>query len=230
MGKKKCFFTCLYRSPSQSSDEFDTLCFNFNLFLSNINNLSPASLVVICQFNARNSKWWSSDIETFEGLAIHSLKTSAGYTDLVDQPTRVINNSSFCIDLVFASNPNLICNSGVELSLFHKCHQSLIFGELNFMVPLPLTYKRQIWDYKKADAECIRCSISSVDWNFLFQVTSVNQKVMIFNKHLMNIFHTFIPYKIINCSYKRPLWMTDYRKSRLRGRFKMTRNITNMVK
>ena len=138
MGKKKCFFTCLYRSPSQSSDKFVTLCFNFNLFLSNINNLNPASLVAIRQSNARNSKWWLSDKETFEGLAIHS----AGYTHLVDQPTRVISNSSFCIDLVFASNPNVICNSGVELSLFDKCHHSLIFGELNFMVRLPLTYKR----------------------------------------------------------------------------------------
>ena len=29
MGKKKCFFTCLYRSPSQSTDEFDTFCSNF---------------------------------------------------------------------------------------------------------------------------------------------------------------------------------------------------------
>ena len=58
------------------------------------------------------------------------------------------------------------------------------------MVPLPTTYKRQVWDYKKANAECIWHSISSVDWNVLFQGTSVNQNVMVFNKHLMNIFQT----------------------------------------
>ena len=46
---------------------------------------------------------------------------------------------------------------------------------------------------------------------------------MIFNKHLMNIFYNFIPNKIINCSYKRPPWMTDYIKSRLRERSKMTK-------
>ena len=51
MGKKKCFFTCLYRSPSHSSDEFDTFCSNFHLFLSNINDLSPASSIVIDHFN-----------------------------------------------------------------------------------------------------------------------------------------------------------------------------------
>ena len=29
MEKKNCFLTCLYRSPSQSSNEFDTFCCNF---------------------------------------------------------------------------------------------------------------------------------------------------------------------------------------------------------
>ena len=39
-------------------------------------------------------KWQSSAKETFEGRAIHSLTTSAGYSQLIDQPTHVINNSS----------------------------------------------------------------------------------------------------------------------------------------
>ena len=124
MGKKKCFFTRLYKSPSQSSDELNTFCSNFSLFLSYINDLNLVPSIVIGDFNARTSKWCSSDKETFEGRAIHSLMTSAGYTQLIDQPSHVINNSSSCIDLVVASNPNVVCNSGVGLSLFHKCHHN----------------------------------------------------------------------------------------------------------
>ena len=61
MGKKKCFFTCFYRSPSQKSfDKFDTFYFNLNLFLSNINDLNRASSVLIDDFNAGTSIWWSS--------------------------------------------------------------------------------------------------------------------------------------------------------------------------
>ena len=90
------------------------------------------------------------------------------------------------------------------------------------MMPLPPTYKRQVWDYKKANAECSRHSISSVDWNFLSHRTSINQKV-IFYKYLINIFHNFIPNKIINGSYKHPPWMTDYIESRLKERYKMTK-------
>ena len=56
MGKKKCFFRCLYRSPSQSPDECDTFCSNLNLFLSSVNDLNPASSIVIGDYNARTSK------------------------------------------------------------------------------------------------------------------------------------------------------------------------------
>ena len=83
MGTKKSFLMCLFRSRSQSSDEFDTFWFNLNLFLSNINDLNPASSV-IGDFNVSTSKWWSSDKETFEGRAIHSLTASTGYTQLID--------------------------------------------------------------------------------------------------------------------------------------------------
>ena len=114
---------------------------------------------------------------------MHSLTTLAGYNQLIDQSTHVISNFSSYIDLIFASNPSVICNSGIELSLFGKCHHDLIFGELIFVITVSPTYKKRVWDYKKAIAECIRRSISSVDSNFFFHGTSVYQKVMIFNKH-----------------------------------------------
>ena len=84
---------------------------------------------------------------TFEGRAIHSLMTSAEYTQLIDKPTLVISNSFSCTDLIFASHPNIICNSSVELFLADKCHHNLIFRELNCKIRLPPTYKRQVWDY-----------------------------------------------------------------------------------
>ena len=43
MGKKKCFFLCLYRSLSQSSDELHTFYSNLNSFLFNVNDSDPAS-------------------------------------------------------------------------------------------------------------------------------------------------------------------------------------------
>ena len=52
------------------------------------------------------------------------------------------------------------------------------------MIPLPPPYKRQMWDYKKANGAYIWRGISSVDYNFLFQGTFVNQRVTVFNKNV----------------------------------------------
>ena len=54
IGKKKCFFTCLYRSLSKTSEEFEDFCKDLNLFLSNINDLNPACSVITGDFNARS--------------------------------------------------------------------------------------------------------------------------------------------------------------------------------
>ena len=59
--KKKCFFTSLYRFSSQSlTSLIHSVLIPIFLFLSNINDLNPASLLVIGDLNARiSSIIWS---------------------------------------------------------------------------------------------------------------------------------------------------------------------------
>ena len=38
--KERCFLTCLYRSPSQNDDEFETFCSDLTFLLNNIKNLN----------------------------------------------------------------------------------------------------------------------------------------------------------------------------------------------
>lgn len=59
-----------------------------------------------------------------KGCAIGTLRNERPRLDTLDQPTQVFS----CIDLTFASTPNIICNLGVELSLFDKCHNLLFQG------------------------------------------------------------------------------------------------------
>ena len=58
VNNEKCFFTCLYRSPSQSHDELERFCANFDLLLSNINDLHPTYSIVLGDFIAKSSKWF----------------------------------------------------------------------------------------------------------------------------------------------------------------------------
>ena len=43
---EKCFLTCLYRSPSQSRDEFENFCTKFDILLSQINDELPICSIV----------------------------------------------------------------------------------------------------------------------------------------------------------------------------------------
>ena len=152
------------------------------------------------------SQWWALDKEYNEGREISFV-------------TSHITKEFFpCRNLVFTSSPSFISASGVELSLYEKCHHNLIFRKINFHIPFPPPYIREVWDCKNAKVENIQQSVSGVDWNFIFQEKTVNKKVNILNECLLNVFHNFIPNKKIKFNYKDPPWMTEIVKSKLRER------------
>ena len=223
IGGEKCFFSCLYKSPSQGREEYESFCTDFDSLLSNINDLSLPCSIIIDDFNARSTKWWKLDKENLEGREINIITRAAGYSQLIHQPTNITKDSLSCIDLIFTSNPNLIKSSGVKMSLFEKCQHNIVYDKIDFKIPIPPPYMRDVWDYKNASAECIQRSISSIDWDFLFWRKYMNKQVDILNECLKNIFHNFVPSNVIKCDYRQTPWMTDSIKNKLKERAKLTK-------
>ena len=56
---------------------------------------------------------------------IDFLTSSAGYRQIIDKPTHLINKSKSCIDLSFCTNQNVISKFGVDASLFDKCDHNV---------------------------------------------------------------------------------------------------------
>ena len=220
---EKSFLTCVYRSPSQTQDEFEDFCTKFDLLMSNINAEIPLCSVITGDFNARSKRWWKNDITNLAGQEIDSLTSSAGYKQLIDKPTHVINNSMSCIDFLFCTNQNVISNVGVDISLFKKCHHNIIHGKFDIRIPLPPVYVREVWDYSKANVENIKKAVSYFNWKRAFQNLSVDEKVELLNETLLNIFRNYIPNKKIKCDYRQPPWMTDNIKKSLNQRSKLTK-------
>ena len=44
------------------------------------------------------------------------------------------------------------------MSLFEKCHHNIVYGKIDFKIPIPLRYMREVWDYKNASAESMQPS------------------------------------------------------------------------
>ena len=71
--KHKCFISCIYRSPSQSSDEFEVFCEDVESTLSNLNHETPLCSIVLGDFNAKNKKWLVTDNNNRPGVELDRL-------------------------------------------------------------------------------------------------------------------------------------------------------------
>ena len=112
----------LYRSPSQSSEEFSEFISNLEKTINSIQ--CQATTLILGDFNAKLKRWCSDDIDTNEGLEIESLTNLYGFSQMLSEPTHVLSSSSSCIDLIFTNQPNMITDSGVHPSLHPNCHQT----------------------------------------------------------------------------------------------------------
>ena len=72
---KKIMVSCLYRSPSQNSGEFESFLLNFEYLLSDINAREPSVSVILGDFNASLISWWSNDIDSAEGTKLFSMSS-----------------------------------------------------------------------------------------------------------------------------------------------------------
>ena len=161
---KTCNFISLYRSPSQSKDEFESFADNLELNLDSLALRNPYLIVVLGDFNAQTKGWYSLGKTTYEGTRIDGITSQFGLEQLIHEPTHIIGERSSCIDLVFASQSNLVVESGVQSSLHQNCHHQIVFARSNLKVVSPPSYKREVWHFKKVNVDHIRRAINGFQW------------------------------------------------------------------
>ena len=90
---KKCVIATLYRSPSQSREEFEKFLSNFEVLIKTISNQKDAISIIMGDFNARSSNWCKYDISNNEGVQIDSNTSVHGVEQLIYEPTHILFNS-----------------------------------------------------------------------------------------------------------------------------------------
>ena len=202
------YITTLYRSPSQPIEEFISFKMLFEQTLDNVSNKNPYISFFLGDFNARNSNWWSEDIDNSQGLDIDELSSYYILTQLIKDPTHILPYSKSCIDLIFTSQPNLVTDSGVHSSLSPACHHQIVFTKFDLDIFYPPPYERLVWDYSKGNNDLIKRSVCGVNWKKVFNDCDQDDKVNILNELILNIIENFVPNKIVKCNDKDPIWMT----------------------
>ena len=105
IGDKTCNFVSLYRSPSQTKDEFENFIENLELNLEHIVNKSPSLIVVLGDFNTKMQCWYQSDISTLEGCKINIATSQFDFRQIIKEPTHILRHFGF-----FAKQCSLIDN------------------------------------------------------------------------------------------------------------------------
>ena len=66
IGGKCCKFSCLYRFPSQTQDEFETCLKSVEVTLDKIHENNQFVTVVFGDFNAKSNNWYKAEITSLE--------------------------------------------------------------------------------------------------------------------------------------------------------------------
>ena len=109
----------------------------------------PFLTMVLGDFNAKNKLWFDQDNTSCEGSILNDLMAQYGLTQIIHEPTHILESSVSCIDLIFTSQENLVTNSGVHSSLHPNYHHQIVFSNFNLKIYYPPSYERLIWKYEK---------------------------------------------------------------------------------
>ena len=100
IGDKLCNFVALYRSPSQTQDEFEKFYDNLELNLGILSQKNPFLVVAIGDFNAKSKSWYINDSTTSQGNVFENITSQFALQQIIKEPTHILDNSSSCIDLI----------------------------------------------------------------------------------------------------------------------------------
>ena len=126
IGRKSCKFICLYRSPSQTNDEFEPFLKNVELTLDKINEYNPFIISVLGDFNAKSTNWCKNDITSHEGSMSDAVTCNYELHQLIQEPAHILYSSCSCMDLIFTSQLNLVMEPGVHSSLHPNCRHQVV--------------------------------------------------------------------------------------------------------
>ena len=102
LGRKKIFFTVLYRSPSNlsTSTKFHDFLNNFKQLHAQINSENPYASFFTGDFNGHSQFWWPDGDSTPEGKEIEELFSNLNLSQIISEPTNFTpGKNTSCIDI-----------------------------------------------------------------------------------------------------------------------------------
>ena len=220
-GHKKIFFTVFYRNPKNnaSSPEFESFLFNFENLYKSLQAEKPYATFFAGDINGHTQAWYPEGNTTAEGTRLDDLFSSLDLHQLINEPTHFFRNgcTPSCIDIILTDQPNLVMSSGVRPSLDPTVKHQMTFCKLNFKIPPPPNYQRQIWHFNRANMVSIKKAMSIFPWKTnLLRLQNPTDQVTLLNKTIINIMSNFVPNEFKTFRPSEPPWYNNKVKHSLK--------------
>ena len=138
---------------------------------------------------------------------------------MINEPTHFFRNgcTPSCIDIILTDQPNLVMSSGVRPSLDPTVKHQMTFCKLNFKIPPPPNYQRQIWHFNRANMVSIKKAMSIFPWKTnLLRLQNPTDQVTLLNKTIINIMSNFVPNEFKTFRPSEPPWYNNKVKHSLK--------------
>ncbi len=207
--KRVLFATC-YRPPGATALQVDAFIDSLSNQVECAMNDNPDALIMVGDFNDRCVHWDDRHEKSEMGLKFYNYLNDVNLFQLVDEPTRITENSASLLDLIITDSPGYIDNLNVLPPIGDLDH-NIVYGYLTFVTDRPESIKRTIWHYDRANFMDLNIEFANAPWNTAFMLFDDPNEILEYFYELLKIgMEAHIPKKTINKRKKDKPWMTGY--------------------
>lgn len=158
-------------------------------------------------------------------------------TNVIEEPTRVTENSSTLIDPIIVSDNCKVLDSGtMDVDEYVSDHKAT-YVSVEINMNLSKSYYREVWNYRNADVELLNNLVENYNWdNIINDNTTVDEACMEFTNAFLQFCKRSIPRKnVLIRQNDKPWFNSELRfniklRDRLRKKFYKTNRDADHIK
>lgn len=135
---------------------------------------------------------------------------SYGFTQIIDEPTRVTETSATLIDPIFVTNSDKIISFGA-LDTDGISDHRMVFVNIKIKIVKMKPRLIKVRGFKNFNYTAFVNDLYQLNWCSILQERDIDEKISLFNCLMLGLFDRHAPVRQIRVTKPRAPWMTDVR-------------------
>ena len=216
---KKILFGVYYRPPGQSAAQCDNFISALQTSIDRAHDGGATHIIITGDFNDTCKVWHDNHASSELRCKLRNFVNDKGLCQLINGPTRIsTDGDGNLLDLIITDSPDKITYCDI-LSPISNCDHATIICKLSVASPLNKSFKRTVWNLKKANFEEFRHALQSAPWDTgIDMYDDIDDKLSYWYDLFALIMADYIPHNTVTVHVKEKPWVNCELKRLIRGR------------